>query len=85
MFSTCVSDRAEYYCQVPQWWAQYEVLVIMFVPTPLLMAYCSVLALRHSSNHETRVCTIALSKYVFMAGAMFAISASDEDCYGYCT
>lgn len=47
------------------------------MPTPLLLSYHSKLAVRRSAYDQNRICTIALSEYVFMAGARSVISARD--------
>lgn len=51
IFNMRVSDRAQYYSRVPSWWAQYEVHILLFVPTPLILAYYSRLVLQGSADY----------------------------------
>lgn len=41
--------------------------------------------MRGSAAYQTRIWTIALTVYVFMAGAMFIVNAKDGACLNYYT
>lgn len=75
-----ISDRARYYSQVPAWWAQYEVTVLLFVPTTLILAYYSRMVTLGSTDDQTRMWNISLTKYAFMSGAKFVTNARDRAC-----
>lgn len=73
-----VPDRLRDYCPVSVRLAQYDASVLFSVPTPLVLSYNSRLAMRESADYKSRVCTTALTVYVFMARAMLVVSARDE-------
>lgn len=85
LFRMPISDRDKYSCQVLAPWLQQEASILLFVPMPLILAYYSGFAIRGSTDDQTRVWTIALTEYVFMAGYMFLINARDGAYLSYYT
>lgn len=79
-----VSGRERCYCAYSGWREQYKP-ILLFVTTPLVFSYCSRLALRGSADDKTRILTIALAEYVFMARSMFVINARDGEDSSYYT
>lgn len=63
-----VSVRAKCYCEVPLWWAQYEVYILLFVLPSLVPTYYNGLAQQDSADDQTHVWTITLTEYVSMTG-----------------
>lgn len=59
--------------------------IILFVPTPLILAYYSRLVTRSSADDQTSVSTIALTEYAFMCGTLFVNNARDWACPSYYT
>lgn len=49
------SDRAGYYCSQVTWWAQYEGLCLTLVPSFVILAYYSGLAMLVSVEDQIRV------------------------------
>lgn len=77
LFSVQVWDRSNYYCRIPACWAQSEAVVLLFVPTSSILSHYSGRAMRGSTDNDNDVGTISPTKYVFVAGAMFVINATD--------
>lgn len=73
-------DHATYYCQVPSWWPQYDVPILLLVQTLLNLVFHRELMIRGSIDDQTRVWIIALTEYVFVYSAMFVINARDGVC-----
>lgn len=48
-----------------------------------VLAYYSDVAMPGSATDQTRIWTIALTEYVFMAGAVFIVNAKDGVCSTY--
>lgn len=77
MLSVWVPYRPRYYSKVPVSWAQYEAPLWSSVVTTLMLSYYSSFAMRGSSDDKSRVCTIVLIEYIFIARAMFVVVARD--------
>lgn len=58
-------------------WPQYEAPALLFVPTPLVLFYYKGLAKRDIADDRTHAWITMLTKYVFMAGEMVVINATD--------
>lgn len=78
-------DRAKYCSRVPLGCNQYELPILLFVPTPLILTYYSRLGLRRSTDDQTRMWIVYLTEYVFMSRAMFVVNAEDRACPSYYT
>lgn len=57
----------------------------MFVVSPSILSYFSVVAVQDSANDNTCISTIVLTEYVFMAGAMFVATSRDKSNLRYNT
>lgn len=77
MLSVPLSSRPKYYCEVASWSAQYEAPVLLFVPTPFISSYYGGMSVQASEDDKSRVRTVALGRYVFMAGTVLVASAKD--------
>lgn len=73
-----VSNGPRYYCKVLVCRAQNESLAFGFVPKLLALYYYSRLTVRGSTDDNTRVWTIALRLYLFLASAGLVINIMDE-------
>lgn len=59
---------------------QYEPLTLFFVFSPFVLAYYSGVAMQGSGASQTRIWTIALTEFVFIARAMFIVNDKDGAC-----
>lgn len=75
-----VSDYAKYYCRVPAWWTQYEVLILLFLSTQLISTFYSGMVVIDSVDDKKHVLIIAFVEFVFSFGVMSVITARDGAC-----
>lgn len=67
LFSKKAQDLVKYYCGFLSWWMQYKAPTFLLVPTPLVLAYYSGVAMRGLATDQTLVWIIARAEFVFMA------------------
>lgn len=80
LFGLRTLDRPVCYWRIPAWWGQYDVPTLLFVPTlPLLSNYTG-LVRNGSADDKTRLWTVVLKVYVFLANVMFLINAKHGAC-----
>lgn len=73
-----ISDGPRCYCQAPFWSKRYEVPTSLFVGTPMVLVYYSVLIWNGSAYYQAGAWTFAITEYVIFAGIMFIANGKDR-------
>lgn len=67
-FSVKSQDRVRYYRGIPSFPIHNKSQTLPFVASTFVPAYYSAVALCDSAADQARICTVALTEFVFMAG-----------------